>query len=76
MLGGPSFLDLTRRIVHECRFISIGVGLGAHLLGVRIGRSCGIADQQAAENCWDALWKGGASAPPQSAPPNNFNKMV
>jgi len=36
--------DAYCRLVHKCRYISIGAGAGAHLLGVRVGRSCGIAD--------------------------------
>ena len=31
------------RLVHKCRYIALGAGAGAHLLGVRAGRSCGIA---------------------------------
>jgi len=42
--GGNSGIGLASRIVHKCRYISIGAGAGAHLVGVHIGRSCGIAD--------------------------------
>jgi uncharacterized protein YbjT (DUF2867 family) len=36
--------SIASRLVHKCRYISIGAGAGAHLLGVRVGGSCGIAD--------------------------------
>ena len=36
--------DAYCRHVHKCRYISIAAGAGANLLGVRVGRSCGIAD--------------------------------